>query len=38
MTGWLSSPCTLPAEIIERQNWNSITVDLQHNGIDEDFY
>lgn len=35
INGWLSMPCTLSAEIIARQSWDSITVDLQHGGIDE---
>ena len=30
INGWLSMPCTLSAEIVARQNWDSITVDLQH--------
>ena len=31
--GWLSMPCTLLAEIVARQNRDSIIVDLQHGGI-----
>ncbi len=35
INGWLALPNTLSAEIMARQNWDSITVDLQHGGVDE---
>jgi 4-hydroxy-2-oxoheptanedioate aldolase len=35
VNGWLQLPNTISAEIIARQNWDSITVDLQHGGVDE---
>lgn len=35
VNGWLQIPSTLSAEIVARQNWDSITVDLQHGGVDE---
>lgn len=35
VNGWLAIPSSLSAEIMARQNWDSITVDLQHGGIDE---
>lgn len=35
INGWLGLPSSLSAEIAARQNWDSITIDLQHGGIDE---
>ena len=35
INGWLAIPSTLSAEIVARQKWDSITIDLQHGGIDE---
>ena len=35
INGWLQLPNTLSAEIIARQKWDSVTVDLQHGGVDE---
>jgi len=35
INGWLQLPNTLSAEIVARQSWDSITVDLQHGGVDE---
>lgn len=35
INGWLAIGSSLSAEIAARQGWDSITVDLQHGGIDE---
>jgi 4-hydroxy-2-oxoheptanedioate aldolase len=35
INGWLAVPSSLSAEVVARQGWDSITVDLQHGGVDE---
>src|SRR5918996_1226569 len=34
VNGWLSIPSTVTAELVARQDYDSITVDLQHGLID----
>ena len=34
VNGWLSIPSTVTAELVARQDYNSIVVDLQHGLID----
>ena len=32
--GWLMIPSSVPAELIARQGWDSVTIDMQHGMID----
>ncbi|MBT6205363.1 MAG: aldolase/citrate lyase family protein [Alphaproteobacteria bacterium] len=32
--GWLASPSSVAAEVMARQDWDSVTIDLQHGLID----
>ena len=34
LNGWLSLPCALSAEIMARQGWDVVTIDMQHGMID----
>jgi len=34
LNGWLSLPCALSAEIMARQGWDVITIDMQHGMVD----
>ena len=34
LNGWLSIPCAFSAEIMARQGWDSLVIDLQHGLID----
>lgn len=34
VNGWLSMPCAFSAEIMANQNWDSLTIDMQHGLID----
>jgi len=35
LNGWCALPCSLSAEMVARQGWDSVLVDLQHGGVDE---
>lgn len=34
INGWLSLPCGFAAEVMARQGWDSLTIDMQHGLID----
>ena len=34
INGWLATPCSVSAEGMAQQGWDSITIDLQHGLID----
>lgn len=34
LNGWLSVPDPFPAEIMARQAWDSLTIDMQHGAVD----
>jgi 4-hydroxy-2-oxoheptanedioate aldolase len=34
LTGWLAIPSSLSAELMARQGWDAVTVDMQHGAVD----